>query len=192
MAAAVVTDVDEQGRVVVFGQVAAVELGIAVAAHIRDVDVAHLAIRPLVYIAPVGLDPLAVTRRTFLGERLDRNGIHLATFRRFDGQLHIVVGLVDQQFLRAAFWPQALPVDGEYRVSLGHVQPWQGQRRGFLAVGWVAAYDTGDAVAILFRVIAPIHAQEALRVVRALAIFTAALVGVGGAEFALQLPEEVG
>src|SRR6202171_3266734 len=49
-----------------------------------------------------------------------------------------------------------------------------------------------DAVTRVFSIVAPVHTQKSLAIMRSRAILTAHLVGVRGIQFALQFPEEVG
>src|SRR5207249_3623652 len=52
--------------------------------------------------------------------------------------------------------------------------------------------DAHDAVEAAVRIALPIDPEEALAVLRPLAVLAAELVGVRGAQLALQLPEQVG
>src|SRR5579875_933823 len=49
-----------------------------------------------------------------------------------------------------------------------------------------------DPVAVVFRIIGPVDAQEALTIVRVPAIIARAFISMGGSELALNLPEEIG
>ena len=71
MAAPVVAHIHDQGVSVHFSEIEAVELGITVGAHIRDVDIANLASGFLVHISAIRFDPLAIAdTRCYLGEKV--------------------------------------------------------------------------------------------------------------------------
>ena len=75
------------------------EFGKARGHHVRQVEVADAAVRPLVHKSAVALDPLPVARRHFVGDRRNQGFALLARGIR-ESQLRLGRCLVHQQRLR--------------------------------------------------------------------------------------------
>ena len=117
MAAAVAADVDEQAVAVDLVQEGAVELGVAVRPHVRDVEVADAAVGLRVDARAVGLDPVAVAQRRLVGERRDRRSAPRAAVLAAHGEHHRLVGLVDQPLDGRLTGRHRLAVDREQMVA---------------------------------------------------------------------------
>src|ERR1700730_17403426 len=119
------------------------------------------------HIAAIVFNPLTITGGSLVRKGLDGDNARLFGVGILNGKLHLVIGLVNQQFLRAALCSNALPIDGQNSIALGNVQTWAGERRGRFAVRGVANDDARNGIARIFGVIAPIYAQKALTIVGA-------------------------
>jgi hypothetical protein len=91
------------------------------------VNVAYLVLRCLVYPAAILFHPFAIARGLLVAQGLDGDDARLLRLEVFNGKLHLVVGLVDKQLLRAALARHALSIHGENGVALGDVQSGTGQ-----------------------------------------------------------------
>src|SRR3989440_10387643 len=119
------------------------------------------------HIAAIVFNPLTIAGGSLVRKGLDGDDARLFSVRILNGKLHLIISLVDQQFLRAALGSNALPVDGQNSIVLGNVQTWAGERRGGFAVRGVAIDDARNGIARIFGVVAPIYAQKALTIVGA-------------------------
>src|SRR5690606_13477348 len=61
--------IDDHSLPVLLGEVVPVEVGVAPAAGIRDVDVSEAAPRELIHLAAVGLDPVPLSEPRLAGDR---------------------------------------------------------------------------------------------------------------------------
>ncbi len=165
------------------------ELGVAVRAHVGDVDVADPAAGALVGARAVGLHPVAVAAGLLVRQRLHRHRPRGAVSAP-DGQLDLLARLVDQEPGRPGHRPRRLAVDRHHRVARPHVEPRAVERGGGVRVPGVAGDDARDRVDAAG--VGPVDAELALPVVGPGAVLAAALVGVRGAELAQQLPQQVG
>src|SRR5690348_12846509 len=130
------------------------------------------------YISTIALYPFAIARLHLVRQCFDSDDARFFRPAILNGQLHLVSGLIDQQFLRAAIRPDALPVNRQHRITFLDIQAGSSQRRGDFAVGWIADDDMRDAIALIFSVVVPIYAQEALAIIGPRAILTAPLVSM--------------
>src|SRR6266702_6267536 len=130
-------------------------------------DIADLILRLFMHIAAIVFNPLTITGGSFVRKRLDGDNARLFGVRILNGELHLVIGLINQQFLRAALSSNALPLDGQNSIALGNVQTWAGERRGGFAVRGVAKDDARNGIARIFGIVVPIDAQKALTIVGA-------------------------
>src|SRR2546425_277086 len=122
MTSTIPAQIDEQSRIVVFGEEAAMEFGKTIAHHIGDMQVTDLPIGTLMDNAPVSLYPLTITSGPFIREGLDGNHANFSTFRSLDGQLYLVLCLVDKEFLRATAGTHTLPVDCQDGIACRNIQ----------------------------------------------------------------------
>ena len=88
------------------------ELGIAIRSHIRDMNIANAPIGKGMYCLAILLNPLSIAGLPLACQRLHGNHTRFFGLRRLNRQLHLVPGLVHQQFLRAAGRIDTLPIDG--------------------------------------------------------------------------------
>src|SRR5438309_5748414 len=130
-------------------------------------DIANLILRLFMHIAAIMFNPLTITGESLVRKRFDGDNARLFGVRILNGKLHLIISLVNQQFLRAALSSNALPIDGQNSIALGNVQTWAGERRGGFAVRGVAIDDARNGIARIFGVVAPIDAQKALTIVGA-------------------------
>src|SRR5947209_8232513 len=130
-------------------------------------DIANLILRLLMYIAAIVFNPLTITGESLVRKRFDGDNARLLGVRILNGELYLVIGLVNQQFLRAALSSNALPIDGQNSIARGNVQTWTSERRGDFAVRGVAKDDARNGIARIFGVVVPIDAQKALTIVGA-------------------------
>ena len=65
-------------------------------------DIANLILRLLMYIAAIVFNPLTITGESLVRKRFDGDNARLLGVRILNGELYLVIGLVNQQFLRAA------------------------------------------------------------------------------------------
>ncbi len=168
------------------------ELGIAVRAHIGDVDIADAPLGGLVHPLAVGLDPLAIARRALAAQCLDRQHTRRAAIGWGDRQQHLGRGLVDQQLLRRKRAPDAPPADRQQPIAGLDVHAGASQRRAGLLIPDIALDDPPDSVAIGLAVVVQVGPQEALVVARPWAMVAAAHIGVRGAQLALHLQHQIG
>src|SRR5437588_9150778 len=110
-------------------------------------DIANLILRLLMYIAAIVFNPLTITGESLVRKRFDGDNARLFGVRILNGELYLVIGLVNQQFLRAALSSNALPVDGQNSIALDNVQARAGEGRGGFAVRRVAIDDARNGIA---------------------------------------------
>src|SRR5579885_3063253 len=188
--AAVPAYINDQRLVVIFGQVIAVELRVAIRPHIGDMHIAHAAMRSLMHQTAVSLYPITIARAEFRGQRS-----HGHAARRAIGglkeDLYLCLRLVHQQMLRSLLRCETLPVDRQHRVAYAGINSWRQQRRSLFGIPGIAAHDMRDTIGALVCIEAPVHAQETLSILGMGAILASALIGMRRAKLALHLPEQV-
>ena len=192
MAAAVVAHVHNQPRVHDLGQKRPVELGIAPWAHVGYVQVADATACGLVHAQTVGLDPLAVTGRSFALKGLDGHRARLVTVLARNRQQHFFARMVDERLLRCQLLAQPVAGDCQQHVALRDIQARLAQRQIVVLLPRITTHDVDDAIATGLVVVDVIRSQKALVVARLRLVVTAELVGMRSAQLALHLPHQIG
>src|SRR6266571_7565687 len=192
MSATIPANINEERGIVKLGQVAAMKFCVAICSHVGDVNVAHFSPGAFMDGVAVLFNPLSVACRTFIRESLDGNYAHFLILCTLNGQLYLVPCLIHQQFLRTAIGADSLPVDRQYGITFNNIQSRRSEWRGCFIIPGITFYYVSDPVAITLSIIAPVNAKETLLIVWSLAILTTPFIRMGGAQFSLEFPEEVG
>src|SRR5579875_222140 len=191
MTATIPSYIDEKRGIVIFGQIAAMKFRVAIGAHIRNMHIANAPLRDFVDQRAIVFYPVVIAGGRLIRQSLDGNYACFFRLRIFNGELHFISSLVDQQFLRAAPWADALAIDRQDSISFRNIQARAGKRRCFAAIGGIALDDVGNTVTLALRVILPVYAQESLAVLRAVPVIASLLIGMGCIQLSLQFPEEI-
>ena len=189
MAAAVVAQVNDEAVAVALGAEVAVELGVAGRHHVGQVEVADAPAAALVDPGAPRLDPLAVARRRLVGDGGDEHAARAG--RTGQRQLDLLARLMHQQHARRHRARHRLAADGDDALADLGFDARRAQRRVGAGVPGVAFDQAHDLPAGFVADMAKLGAQVAQPDRGRLAVVAAHLVGVRGAEFALQLPDQV-
>src|SRR5258706_13683403 len=192
MAATIPAYIDKQCWIIELCEVAAMEFSVAVRPHIRNMDVTNTSLRCLMNHAAVVFYPLTIASIPFARQGFNCDHPCFFCCSLLNGQLYLILSLIDQQFLRTAIRPDTQPINSKDRIPLSYIQTRAGERRCFIFICRVALDDVSNMIALILRVIAPIYTQESLPVVRPVPIFAAKLIGMRSSQFSLEFPEEVG
>src|SRR5262245_20753932 len=122
------------------------KLGIPLRTHVWYVDIADAAVCGLVDLGSIRVDPVAITSRALVAERLDGNGASLSFAGSANREQDLVARLVDQSLRRCDVRPQRLAVDRQQQVTFGQVYARTGQRGGGVCIPGIASCNVRDAV----------------------------------------------
>jgi hypothetical protein len=128
VAAAVPAHVDDQARAVDLVAICAMELGVAVRAHVGEVQIADLAAGLVADARAVRFDPVAIAQRRVVRQRGDRNLPAGAGASRAHGEYHLLAGLMDQKLGGRVLHADRSTADREQVVSFGDAHAGRAQR----------------------------------------------------------------
>ena len=184
VAAAVLAVVDDEGFLVQLRIVVPGPFVQAFGAHVRDVDVPHLAAGLFLHGLDVLQDPLVVVERVFVGDGLDH---HLLAA---DGEFGEDIGLAHEELVHVVHVLEGHAVDGGDDIAFLHAEARLLERgTEFRPVGR-ALEDAVDAVAVLD--LGELGAEQAHRDARRLRIVgRGGDVGVAAGDFGDHLADDV-
>ena len=169
------------------------ELGVAVRAHVGDVQIADpaagLVARRARGSPPPSRDSAAASRSPSVVIAICRRARRA---RGAHGERDLLAGLVDQQLEGRVLRPTGLAADREQVVAFGDAHAGRAQRRARLGVPRVAVRNAANDPGARRGVPLDVGAEQTLMPGRAGQVVAAQLVAVRGAELALQLPDQVG
>src|SRR6266700_4147515 len=142
-------------------------------------------------VVTIAFHPFTVARAPLARQSFDDNRAYFLCLSRFNRQLHLIPGLIDQQFLWRTSPTYALSVNSQHSIADSHIQARSQQRRSSIAIRRIAFNNTCNTIPILLGVIGPVNAQEPLLVVRSLAVLATKLIGMRSPQFTLEFPEEI-